>query len=564
MTTYDGTRRTPGFPHRTALAAVALICLVAYLSTASPAAAQHTEPAAPAAATTTVTATATATARGDGTPSSAPLTGGEARVAEYLGAIRGDQRLLRRFFLRLPKGGDLHNHLFGAVRTEYLIALAAEDALCVGTATLTAVVPPCGPGTRPAADARTDRGFRDAIIRAWSMQDFPPDQLGHDHFFATFDKFGAVASRHPGKLLAEVADTAAAQRQFYLETMVNPASDGAGRLADEVGWDPDLAALHTRLVAGGGLDGLVADAREETDDEDAEFHATARCGTDRPRPGCRLAVRRIYQAFRGESPERVFTELALGMRLAERDPRFVAVNLVQPEDWDSSLRNYSLQMRMVNYLRSVYPRAHVTLHAGELWTGLGKPEDLRFHIRAAVRVAGVDRIGHGVDLAHEDDWQRTARTMAERQTAVEVPFTSNAQILGVHGAGHPFGTYRDHGVPVVLATDDPGVSRVDISHEYQYAAETYGLTYPELKDLARASLQYAFLPGRSLWQGNPTRDGYRPVADCAGQLPGGERIHGGGRPPGPECRRLVGASPKAAVQWRQEAAFAAFGGSFAP
>ncbi|MFI6244610.1 adenosine deaminase [Streptomyces sp. NPDC051016] len=502
-----------------------------------------------------------------------PATAGEARTAAYLDSIHDDPGLLQRFFLRLPKGGDLHNHLFGAVRTEYLIELAGQDGLCVDTVTLTAVVPPCGSGSRPAADARTDRDFREAILRAWSMQDFPPDRLGHDHFFATFDKFGLVAARHPGKVLAEVADSVAAQHQLYLETMVNPASDEAARLAEQVGWDPDLAALHARLVADGGLDRVVADARAQTDATDAEFRSAARCGTGRPRPGCRLTVRFVYQAFRGGSPESVFAQLALGMRLAERDPRFVAVNLVQPEDGNSALRDYSLQMRMVDFLRTVYPKAHVTLHAGELWPGLVKPEELRFHIREAVGVAGAERIGHGVDLRFEDDWQRTATVMADRQVAVEVPFTSNAQILGVRGAEHPFDTYRAFRVPVVLATDDPGVSRIDISHEYRYAAETYGLTYPELKDLARASLQYAFLPGRSLWRGNPTRDGYRPVSVCAGQLPDGDRDSGADgngnsdgrpRPPGAECRRLIAASPKAAVQWRQEAAFAGFEGSGHP
>ncbi len=547
MTIHDGTRN--GKPaHRTPVArgpaALSLLCLLTSLTFLSAA------PAVAAAAPTV------AAAHAEGAPPPRPLTAAEAGTAAYLDSVRSDPRLLRRFFLRLPKGGDLHNHLFGAVRTEYLIELAGEDGLCVDTATLTAVVPPCGPGTRPAADARTDLGFREAILRAWSMYDFPPDQSGHDHFFATFDKFGLVPSLNQGRVLAEVADSVAAQHQFYLETMVNPASDGAERLGDEVGWDPDLAALHARLVAGGRLDRLVADARQETDGVDAGFRSAARCDAGRPRPGCRLTVRRIYQAFRGESPQRVFTELALGMRLAERDPRFVAVNLVQPEDGESALENYSLQMRMVRYLRTVYPRAHVTLHAGELRPGLVKPEDLRFHIREAVDVAGAERIGHGVDLVHEDDWPRTATTMADRQIAVEVPFTSNAQILGVRGAEHPFDTYRAFGVPVVLATDDPGVSRTDISHEYQYAAETYGLSYPELKDLARASLQYAFLPGRSLWRGNPTREGYRSVAVCAGQLPGG------GRPPGAECRRLIATSPKAAVQWRQEVAFAAFESPF--
>ncbi|MEU6476485.1 adenosine deaminase [Streptomyces sp. NPDC047017] len=480
-----------------------------------------------------------------------PMTGSEAGTDAYLRSARDAPRSLRDFFDRLPKGGDLHNHLSGAVTTEYLVELAAEDGLCVDTTTLTALPAPCGPGTRPAADARTDRAFRDAIVRAWSMQDFPPDQNGHDHFFDTFGKFGEVTWRHRGKLLLDVADTVVRQNQFYLETLVTPASDSAKNLATAVGWDPDLARLHGKLVAGGKLDAVVAEARKEADDADAEFRTAARCGTRRAEPGCALTVRWISQVSRGSAPERVFTQMALGMRLAERDPRFVAVNLVQPEDWDSSLRDYSLQMRMLKYLRGVYPHAQLTLHAGELTPGLVKPADLTFHIKEAVDVAGAERVGHGVDLVHEDDWQRTARTMAQRQVAVEVPFTSNAQILGVKGAEHPFNTYRAYGVPVVLATDDPGVSRIDISHEYEYAARTYGLSYPELKDLARASLQYAFLPGVSLWQGDPTRDGYRLAGGCRGERPGVV-------PPGVACRRLLAASPKAAIEWQQEVAFQHF------
>ncbi len=139
-----------------------------------------------------------------------------------------------------------------------------------------------------------------------------------------------------------------------------------------------------------------------------------------------------------------------------------------------------------------------------------------------------------------------------REIAVEVPLTSNAQILGVRGPDHPFPTYRRFGVPVVLATDDPGVSRTDISRrEYQYAAKTYDLSYPELKDLARASLEYAFLPGKSLWRGNPTQEGYRLTGVCDTGGPGAAK-------PAARCEDLLNSSPKAAAQWRQEAAFRHF------
>lgn len=473
-------------------------------------------------------------------PAPRPTTAAEARTAAWLEAHPG---ATARFFRDLPKGGDLHNHLSGAVRTEYLIQLAAEDGLCID-ATMTAVEPPCAAGTRPAADARTDAAFRQEIIRAWSMQDFPQGESGHDHFFATFGKFGR-ATWHTGKLLADVAGTAAAQNQSYLETMVTPASSGARKLADEVGWDADLAALHRKLLAGGRLDQLVAEAGRSADEANTEFREAARCASARPAPACGITYRWISQVSRNSAPERVFTQIALGLRLAERDPRFVAVNLVQPEDGEISLRDYRLHMRMLNYLHGVYPRAHITLHAGELVPGLVKPEDLTFHIDDAVRTGQAERIGHGVDLVHEDDWRRLARDMARRQVAVEVPLTSNAQILQVEGDEHPFPVYRKYGVPVVLSTDDPGVSRGDIGQEYSRAARTYGLGYTELKDLARASLEYAFLPGRSLWRPDPVRKGFRPVQEC--QVPQSDR-----------CSRLLANSLKARLEWRQEASFRAF------
>ncbi len=47
----------------------------------------------------------------------------------------------------MPKGGDLHSHLSGAVYAESFLAWAAGDGACVATATLT-LEPPPGGGVR--------------------------------------------------------------------------------------------------------------------------------------------------------------------------------------------------------------------------------------------------------------------------------------------------------------------------------------------------------------------------------------------------------------------------------
>jgi adenosine deaminase len=202
-----------------------------------------------------------------------------------------------------------------------------------------------------------------------------------------------------------------------------------------------------------------------------------------------------------------------GFMLADSDPRVVAVNFVQPEDGFTSMNDYHLHMQMVAYARRIFPKVHVALHAGELASGLVPPEGLRFHIQEAVDVAGAERIGHGVDIMYETKSYETMRTMRERHIPVEINLTSNDVILGVKGNDHPFPVYRKYGVPMVLSTDDEGVSRTHLTQEYQRAVLTYGLSYSELKQIVRNGLQYSFLPGDGFW-----RDGmYRaPVVACAG------------------------------------------------
>jgi adenosine deaminase len=224
------------------------------------------------------------------------------------------------------------------------------------------------------------------------------------------------------------------------------------------------------------------------------------------------------------------------------------VNLVQPEDSPAALSGYLLQMQMIQYLRTVYPSARVTLHAGEIVPSLVPPLELRSHIRYAVEIAGAERIGHGVDVVNEVDAGQLLAEMARRHVLVEVPLTSNAQILGVFGDAHPFVNYRAAGVPVALATDDPGVERIDLTHEYEFATTSYRLDYDDLKTLSRASLEHAFLPGSSLWR---SPDDYRMSRACAADRPGEPH-------PGRRCRALLRRSTRARTQWKLEGAFRSF------
>ena len=197
--------------------------------------------------------------------------------------------------------------------------------------------------------------------------------------------------------------------------------------------------------------------------------------------------------------EIVFAQILLGFELASSDPRFVGLNLVMPEDWYVPIHDFNEHMAMIDYLHGVYPKVHIALHAGELAMGLVPPEDLAFHIRASVERGHAERIGHGVSVMNEKDPIGLLHEMAERNVLVEIALTSNDMILGVSGDDHPLPVYMKYGVPVALATDDEGVSRSDMTHEYLRAIESYHLSYADLKRMARQSLEHSFLPGESLW-----------------------------------------------------------------
>ena len=486
-------------------------------------------------------------------PSTAAAPSAQTRTAHHLDSIRTKPAKLHAFLKEMPKGADLHNHLSGAVPTETLIRFAVGDHLCIDTITFAAMPTPAAPegtcptGQRPAADSTADRAFFAQIVRAWSMEGFQPGvQSGHDHFFATFGKFSLATSRK-GDMLAEVAKINARQRVFYLETLVSRQSDAVGALARTVGFDPDFSALRDKLLSS-GLPAIVTAASADTDADLARFKHLLQCGTRRAGPACAMQVRYDYQVGRATNPEIVFTNLLLGFELQRHDRRYVGVNLVQPEDNPVAVRDYTLQMQMIGYLRTVYPKAHVTLHAGELASGLVPAAGLQSHIRQAVEIAGAERIGHGVDVAGEIGGGQLLTEMDRRHVLVEVPFTSNAQILGVFGAAHPFVNYRAAGVPMALATDDPGVERIDLTHEYQLATTRYRLHYRELKTLSRASLEHGFLPGASLWR---SRDHYHPVRACAV-----DRLCE--RHPSPACRARLHHSTKARTEWKLERAFHAF------
>jgi hypothetical protein len=485
----------------------------------------------------------------------------EEKTGKYLESVRHQPGLLLAFLQQMPKGGDLHVHLSGAIYAESMIDWASESALCVDRSTsklIHAACDSCEPHkNKPSVRcAYQDHVLYNQLVDAWSMRNWHrEEESGHDHFFATFDKFGPALENHIGEALAEVASRAAADRLQYVEVMHTVDGAQAAMLGDKIGWDigsdmgsnDDFSKLRDKLLAG-GIANVVASVRSQVDSDEARKKEMLHCGTAQTAPGCEVTIHYLYQVLRGLPREQVFAQILLGFELTKADPRFVGFNLVMPEDYYVPMHDFDLHMRIIKALHKFYPATRVSLHADELAMGLVPPEGLRFHIRESIERGGAERIGHGVAVMSEDDPIGLLQEMAKKNVLVEICLTSNDVILGVSGDRHPLPVYMKYGVPVALATDDQGVSRSDMTNEYLRAVETYGLSYADLKRVARESLEHSFIPGDSLWS-----DGreLRRAAACEDDKESGDRVSG-------KCQKLTGASERARVQWQLERALAEF------
>lgn len=513
----------------------------------------------------------------------------EARAVRAFNLARQSPLELRAFLARMPKGADLHMHLSGAVYAETFLNDARANLLCVDPRTLSLVknvgttrsIPPqpvCAEG-----NVRADSAFPpmpdaqhlyNALVDSFSMRSFVPSAgiSAHDQFFATFARFGGIAKSHLGEWLDEVATRAAAQNEQYLEIMETPPFPNELRLASEIEWPhapsapisleaqditgtsrDELAQLRDKLLAGGLRDDVARDRR------DLAAALTARkeiehCGQPNASSACSVDIRFLFQVLRSNPPQLVFGETLLAFEVAAAEaatvhPIVVGLNFVQPEDDFLAMTEYTRQMRMLDFLHTVYPQVHIALHAGELAPGLVPPAGLRFHIREAVDLGHAERIGHGVDIMYETDPQALLKEMAERHIMVEINLTSNDVILGVSLNRHSLPAYRAAGVPIALSTDDEGVSRIDLTHEYARAATDFNLGYLDLKQIARTSLEHSFLPGASLWTSLDVFTRLDPA--CAAQPIGADA-------PTARCTDFLRANQKAAEQWQLEHRFAIF------
>lgn len=189
-----------------------------------------------------------------------------------------------------------------------------------------------------------------------------------------------------------------------------------------------------------------------------------------------LKVRYIIGMNRHESVE--LGDDTLNAALAHCDKGVVGLDLAGDE------ANYSALP-----FRAIFQRAHAnglytTVHAGE-WAGVDS-------IREAVLELEADRIGHGLNLIHDE---ATLQLVIERGIALELCPTSNV-LSGIVSSleQHPIDTLTRCGVATTLNTDDPSVCDVTLSNEIEALAQTFSLSLNDIQGYMLRAAQHSFLP----------------------------------------------------------------------
>jgi len=385
---------------------------------------------------------------------------------------------LYSFLYALPKGGDLHNHLAGAILSEWMW---------------------------DAALAQEQRGYLYYTkVRIQNCVDYGSNEYGIDRYLLLFknlqgfryDKLDACQKSEYKKL----QDLDAREKAAWLNSMRLDAPFEGRNEFFEAHWarihdllkNPYLITdiLYKNMDAfgkegvvyletQGELDGYwKADGASFDTDEVAQILRAFLASKAAQATGVEVRFQTDLLRFTPGAEERLKQLYAV---TDEYRDLFVGVNMVGREDND---KGYPLRfLSTLRELRHKYPDINLSIHAGEV-------DEPNFHIKDTL-LLGAKRIGHGVNLITDPDMMVLMRN---GPYMVEINLISNLLLEYVSEySQHPFPEYLRIGVPVALSTDDRGMWDSNMTDEYFVAVREFNLSWEEMVQLGRNSLKFSFV-----------------------------------------------------------------------
>jgi adenosine deaminase CECR1 len=385
---------------------------------------------------------------------------------------------LYTFLYALPKGGELHNHLGGSARSEWLW----EAAL-----------------------AQQTKGYTYYTkVRIQNCLEYGTNEYGRNPYLLLFKN---IPSSDYEKLdscqkseYKRLQDLDSRERSAWLSSLrLDLAGEGRDeffeaqwRRIDGLLENPQITCeiLHRNMEAFGKegvayletqteLEGFRnADGSPISIDEMADRYRSCLASPEAKASGVEVRLQNSLVRFTPNAEAQLKELYAQNDRFRDL---YVGINMVGRED---NGKGYPLRfLPVLRELRKHYPDIPLSIHAGET-------DEPDFHIRDTL-LLGAMRIGHGVNLI--DDPQ-TLVLLRHGPYLVEVNLVSNLLLEYVSDfSQHPFPEYLRIGVPVALGTDDRGMFDSNMTDEYYIAVHEFNLSWEELVRIGRDSLLHSFV-----------------------------------------------------------------------
>ncbi len=416
-----------------------------------------------------------------------------------------NEALLTLFLTQMPKGGDLHHHYSGTIYAETYLEWVKGNQWFIDSCTLKIIKQPKKKPTKGCQALTVDQLMANnalyrKLLKLWSDKDFSNhhhEQSAPDrNFFNSFSYFYEAARENIDLGLQIIKKRALAENVSYIETMLDQVVEyelTPFDLKEYTAYNLRLRSAESQNEVDSILDELSNKLNNSEDFSKEITSYISKLNTYHQEIDDDQFTMR-YQAYtlRVLDPVFVFKDLLAAYTVSNKSPLVVGVNILGPENNATALKDYTLHMRMFHYLSAKYPDVHKSLHSGELTLGMVRPKDLQFHIKQAREIAGADRIGHGIDLMYEKDAPSLIQDL-KKNAAIEINLTSNEFILGVKDQAHPYLIYSKFGVPIVISSDDTGVSRNNLTNEYLLLATRYQPDYKQLKQYVYNSIEHSFM-----------------------------------------------------------------------
>ena len=384
---------------------------------------------------------------------------------------------LHQLLYEMPKGGDLHQHLSGAMFSEWWLDLALN-------------------ARRDGYEYYTRVELRNC--RQYGYDAFGPQSVNLMFHNLERINYEALSSCEKSQYLP-LAEMSKLQAQAWLDSIrLDKSHEGRDEFF-ETHWQRlgDLTAnpwiraegifLNMRAFADEGLlymetqvatDGYkTASGKSIPPDEVAAIFRARLAKKDALATGMTVRFQQAVLRFLPNAEQ----QLAQTYQFVADTWPWVAVNLVGREDDDKGH-----PLRFLSTLRELRKQHHgvsLSIHAGEV-------DEPNLHVRDTL-LLGADRIGHGLNLITDP---QTLLLMRHGPYLVEINLISNSLLEYVDDyQSHPFPEYLRIGIPVALSTDDRGMWNSTMTDEFFVGVKEFNLSWSEIKQLSRNSIVYSFL-----------------------------------------------------------------------